>query len=95
MAVVTTITAHVQDWKAFQNLHRETLLEWVRKMGATRYQIFRNATDATEAMVIVELASYEDAQEMARIVSAQLLPILAREIRFADIWEPMGWEEIL
>jgi hypothetical protein len=95
MAFVTTFTTHVKDWKAFESLHSEILIDCARKMGATRYQIFRNATDAAEAMGIFELTTYEDAQEMAQIVSAQLLPLVARDIRIADIWEPMGWEEII
>jgi hypothetical protein len=94
MTVVTTFTAHIKDWKALQILHSEILIDWARKMGATRYRIFRNAADAAEALVMVELTSYEDAQEMIQIVGAQLLPILVRNVRLADIWEPMGWEEI-
>jgi hypothetical protein len=94
MPVVTTFTAHVKDWKALQSLHREILIDWARKLGATRYCIFRNAADAAEALVMVELTAYEDAQEMVQIVGAHLVPIPAREGRLADIWEPMGWEEI-
>jgi hypothetical protein len=95
MTIVATFTAQVKDWKALQNLHSEALIGWARKLGATRYQVFRNASDAAEALVMVELASYEDAQEMVQIVHTQLLPILVRDVRIADIWEPMGWEEIM
>jgi hypothetical protein len=94
MAVVTTFTAHIRDWKALQSLHRETLIDWARKLGATRYRVFRNASDAAEVLVMVELTSYEDAQEMVQVVGTQLLPILVRDVRPADIWEPIGWEEI-
>ena len=94
MPVVTTFTAHVKDWKALQSLHREILIDWARKLGAIRYCVFRNAADAAEALVMVELTDYEDAQELVQIVGAHLLPIRARDGRLADIWEPIGWEEI-
>jgi hypothetical protein len=94
MTVVTTFTAHVKDWQALQSLHRETLIDWARKLGATRYRVFRNASDAAEVLVMIELTSHEDAREMTQIVGAQLLPILARDVRLAHIWEPMEWEEI-
>ena len=95
MATLVTFIAPVKDWKAFQNLHQGALIENGRNLGATRYQVFRNAMDAAQAMVIVELSSFEDAQEMAQLIDEQLASILPRDVKPAELWEPVGWEEIV
>lgn len=95
MATIITFIAHVKDWKALHGLHSGTLIESSRKLGAARYQVYRNAMDAAQAMFIVELSSFEDAQEMAQILGEQLMPILTRDVKPADVWEPVGWEEII
>ena len=95
MATIVTFIAHVKDWKALHSLHSGTLIESSRKLGAARYQVLRNAMDAAQAMFMVELSSFEDAQEMAQIVGEQLMPILTRVVKPADVWEPVGWEEII
>lgn len=95
MTTLVTFIASVRDWQAFQSLHSGTLIESSRQLGATRYQVFRNAMDAAQAMCLVELSSFEDAQEMAQFVSEQLAPILARNVKPTYLWEPVGWEEIV
>ena len=94
MATLVTFIAPVKDWKALQNLHQGALIENGKNLGATRYQVFRNAMDAAQAMVMVELSSFEDAQEMAQLIDEQLAPILPRGVKPAELWEPVGWEVI-
>jgi hypothetical protein len=94
MTMLATFSARITDWKALLDLHSTILLPQARGLRASRYCVLRNAGNAAEVLIIAELSTYEDAQEMAQIVGLQLLPIVADEGRGKGIWEGMGWEEI-
>lgn len=94
MAVVSTIVARVTDWQTFARLNRETLLGRARETGATRYRIYRNARDASLALIVSELPDPEAAQELD-LFCAEHLNVLLRGCDLdAGIWEVIPLESI-
>jgi hypothetical protein len=94
MPVVVTFVARIKDWKRLQQLNQESLIEEARESGATRYCLFRNGSDAAELMVMLELANYDAAQELAHTLNEEIHSLLANGEADTHIWEPLGWEEI-
>jgi hypothetical protein len=94
MTVLATVSTQIVDWKALLELHSGTLLPRARELGATRYRVFRNVKSAAEVLIVMELPSCEDAEEMARFIAVQPLPRPANATSERTIWEDMGWEVI-
>lgn len=64
MTVLATVSTQIVDWKALLELHSAILLPRARELGATRYRVFRNVKSAAEVLIVMELPSWEDAEEM-------------------------------
>jgi hypothetical protein len=66
MSVILTTIFRVSNWQALRHLSDQSLVVAARAAGATRYQIYRNAHDAAEALLIVECASHEAIRQLTR-----------------------------
>jgi hypothetical protein len=72
MAVILTAVARVRDWQALRCLNREMLIGRAREMGMTRYRIYRNVRDATQALIVAECPDEEAGQELCRDIRASI-----------------------
>ena len=87
MAAVFTAMGRVTDWQALHRLNRETLVECARAAGATRYRLYRNVKDASQALVVAEGPDHEAVAELGRDVGEHLGGLPA-----GGIWEDRIWE---
>src|SRR5690349_18919274 len=92
MAVVLTCVARVRDWKRLEAIHRERLFGRVQAMGARRYQIYRNAADAAEVLLVAELPHQAAAVEIGQVLREELAGALTDREPDNKYWEACGWE---
>jgi hypothetical protein len=95
MAVVLTARFLVSDWRALQRLSDELLIHYAYAAGAQRYRLFRNAYDAAEALLLVEVASLEVLRPLRDVLlrqeialSSGLAPDSRRAPTAGQFWEP-------
>ena len=69
MAVLVATTARVKDWTALQNAWRATSEGHARRIQAARFQLYRNAHDASQALLVIELPDLEALSEIGEAVS--------------------------
>ena len=93
MAILLTCLVKIHDWKAWQALQRERLLQPVRQAGARRYQVYRNVNDASQSLVVAELPDHDTAREMGRALN-EILALLPGSSADERAWEATGWESI-
>lgn len=91
MTKLTTFKGQIHDWQALRELHDEVLLPQAQALGAQRFRVFRNVKNAAEMLIVVELHAYDDAQEIAHFLAAQLLPLHLPGSGAKAIWEDMDW----
>lgn len=89
MAVIFTAIAKIKDGQTLEKLKAETLIEQARARGATRYQIYRNVNDASQALVLVELPNREAVLEVGDAVLEQMDDLLAGKLADDWVWEPL------
>ena len=76
MAVTFTSIVNIKDWKALQELNRETLVNQADKIGATYFQIYRNLNDVSQMLIIAEFPDYAIAIDRAcRQIHVRAFPI--------------------
>jgi hypothetical protein len=94
MASVFTTVLRVKDWPALHRLSDVTLIAFARAAGARRYQIYRNAHDAAEALVLVEGANIEALQLLRAVLMRHDNPDMVGAIAVgpADPAEGKLWE---
>jgi hypothetical protein len=94
MALILTATARVTDWKALQQLNQHALVDLARTVGASRYQIYRNAHDAARVLVVAELPDGEALAELATALATQLRTLAASGPADDQAWLPLDWDGI-
>jgi len=90
MAVVLTAVARVRDWRALRRLADGLLGERARAIGATRLTVYRDAADASLALIAGEFPDREAVLELWREVAA--LEPLAGAAPETHVWESLGWD---
>ena len=93
MPILITSIIKIKDWQAWQEINRSRLLDQVRQAGARRYQLYRNVNDASQALVVAEVADYDAARETRKALSA-IDDLLVDGAADERVWEPTGWEDI-
>jgi hypothetical protein len=94
MTAVFTCIARVKDWKALQEINRTALLKQARETGARRFQIYRNVSDASQALIVAEFPDHDALREMRRVLSEQMAALSVSAPPDDRAWEPTGWEGI-
>jgi hypothetical protein len=93
MSILVTSIIKIKDWLAWQELNRERLFQRARQAGALRYQIYRNVNDASQTLVVAEVADHDAAREMRKALG-EIDDLLACGVADERVWEPTGWEDI-
>jgi hypothetical protein len=93
MTVTLTALARVKDWQALQELNNDILAS-AQAIKATRYQIYRNANDASLALLLIELLEPDDVGEMREALVEQLSTLPMVSLTDDRMWEPTGWKAI-
>jgi len=94
MSLIFTTIAKIKDWQMLQKLNSEVLVVQARAAGATRYQVYRNVNDASQALVLVELPHQEAVLEISDLVLEQMDNLPREHLADDRVWEPVGWEGI-
>lgn len=94
MPVTFTSIVNIKDWKALQELNRETLVNQADKIGATRFQIYRNLNDASQMLIIAEFPDYDALREMIKALNEQFEARLTGGFSDDRVWEKTEWEGI-
>jgi hypothetical protein len=94
MPVLLTAVITTKNWKALRERNREALLGQARRIGATRYRIYRNVHDASQALIVAELPDDDALRELRRALSEQVGALAAGSGADERAWEPTGWEGI-
>ena len=94
MSVIYTAIARVRDWQSLQKLNNDTLVNLAKAIKARHCRIYRNLNDASQAMLIIELADLDEAGEIREALIGQLAALA--EIRLTDdrLWEVTDWDGI-
>jgi hypothetical protein len=93
MPVILTALARVRDWQALQELNNH-LVAKAQAIKATRYQIYRNANDASLALLLIELPEPDDVSEMRETLVEQLNVLPKVSLADDRMWEPTGWKAL-
>jgi hypothetical protein len=93
MPILVTSIIKIKDWQAWQEINRERLIHRARQAGALRYQIYRNVNDASQTLVVAEVADHDAAREMRKALG-EIDDLLAGGAADERVWEPTGWENI-
>lgn len=93
MPVIFTAIARVRDWQALQELNNDMVTR-VQAIKATRYQIYRNANDASLALLLIELPEQDDVGEMRETLVEQLNTLPKVSLTDDRMWEATGWKAI-
>ena len=94
MSVIFTAIARVRDWQALQELNNEIIVTKAQAIKATRYKLYRNATDASLALLLIELPDPDDVCEMPQILVEQLSGLSKVSLTDDRVWEPTDWETV-
>jgi hypothetical protein len=94
MPVTFTSTVNIKDWKALQELNRETLVNQADKFGATYFQIYRNLNDVSQMLIIAEFPDYDTLREMIKALNKQFETLLTGDLSDDRVWEKTEWEGI-
>jgi len=94
MAVTFTSIVNIKDWKALQELNRETLVNQADKIGAMYFQIYRNLNDASQMLIIAEFPDYDALREMIKALNKQFETLLTGGLSDDRVWEKTEWEGI-
>jgi hypothetical protein len=93
MSILVTSMIKIKDWLAWQELNRERLLYQASQAGALRYQIYRNVNDASQTLIVAEVAAHDAARELRKALG-EVSDLLAGGAADERVWEPTGWEAI-
>jgi hypothetical protein len=69
VTVLIATTARVKDWKALQNAWRATSEGQARRTESALIRLYRNAYDASQALLVIELPDLEGLSEIGEIIS--------------------------
>ena len=94
MPVTFTSIVNIKDWKALQELNRETLVYQADKIGATYFQIYRNLNDVSQMLIIAEFPDYDTLREMIKALNKQFETLLTGDLSDDRVWEKTEWEGI-
>ncbi len=94
MPVVLTLVGRVRDWQALRRLHQEELIQQAREAGATRFGLYRDVRDASQALVVGVFPDHEAAREMERALGGQLDSLLSGAPAEDRVWEAIGTDSI-
>ena len=94
MTVLLTVVAEVKDWQVLRALNRDVLLTRARELGATHYRLYRDALDASRALIIADLPDDEALRDLASGLDEQLRSPNKGEILVEGYWEPTDLEGI-
>lgn len=87
MDAVVIAVGRVADWRTLERLNRDILIACAREAGAARYRVYRNAGDASRALIVAEGLDHEAMAELGRSIGEQLGGALA-----GGIWDDQIWE---
>lgn len=87
MSVIVTSIARIKDWQALEQLNNETLVDQIRKVGVTRYRVYRNVDDASQMLVIAELPGYDTVRDVSETLGEQITRLFERGISVDGVWE--------
>ena len=90
MPLMLTYQARSRNWKNLQAVSREILAPQARGVGAQRYQLYRNTQDATELLIVIEVADGDAGSELCKALNDQLAGLLAGSEPDSRFWEPCG-----
>jgi hypothetical protein len=76
VTVLVAATARVKDWKALQQTWRATSESRARRIHAARFRLYRNAHDASQALLVIELPDLEGLGEIGEAVSDAVRALL-------------------
>jgi hypothetical protein len=82
----------VSDWKALRALSDHRLLVLALGVGVTRYRVYRNIHDASQALLVLELPGQDALALLDRELDAEL--VMALNSVDERIWEPCEWQVI-
>src|SRR5258708_7561320 len=94
MPVMLTLVARGKDWKRLQALNEQDWVDRAQGMGAGRWQIFRNAHNAGQMLLLAEFPDHEALREISQAVTQALEPLLAGDGAQDGCWEVTGWRTI-
>lgn len=94
MPVIFTAIARVEDWRALQELNNEIIVVKAQAIKATRYQIYRNPNNASQALLWIELPDQDDVCEIRETIVEQLNTLKKVILTDDRIWEPTDWDAI-
>ncbi len=94
MSVTFTSTVNIKDWKALQEVNRETLVNQADQIGATYFQIYRNLNDVSQMLIIAEFSDYDALREMIKALNKQFETRLTGDLSDNQVWEKTEWEGI-
>jgi hypothetical protein len=93
MAVIWTAIVRVRDWRALGRLNRGVLVERARALGSTRFRIYRDVHDASQALLVAELPDHDAVADLGKEVSEHLAALVAGQPD-GRTWEPTELEAI-
>lgn len=94
MPVIVTVMARVTDWQTLQELNNDVIRAKAQAIKATRYHVYRNANDASLALLLVELPDPDDVCEMRATLIEQLSRVAKINLADDRVWEPTNWETV-
>jgi hypothetical protein len=94
MAILFTAVARIRDWQALQRLNHEALVGLARDTKVTRYRLYRNVRDASQLLLVAELADDEAAAEWSREIGEYLDPLLDEGATDDRVWEATTFDGI-
>ena len=94
MQTIFTATARVTDWKALQQVNRDTLVGLAREAGALHYRVYRNAHDASQVLILATLPDADALADLALALSARMGPLAAGGEADSRAWMPTDWDGI-
>lgn len=93
MPVILTAFAQVKDWQALEELNNGIVTK-AQTIKAIRCQIYRNAYDASLALLLIELPEPDDVGEMRVILIEQLTTLAKVNLTDDQVWESTGWQAV-
>lgn len=89
MPVVYMAIVNVRDWQALRKLNDEIFVSKARLLHARCFQIYRDPSNPSQALLWVELPDLDDVYEMRETVVEQVK--MRPNLNFTDdwLWEPI------
>jgi len=87
MTMMITLVLRVKDWPALHHTNRAALVGRAREAGAFRYRLLRDARDASQVLLVVELPDDQSAQDFEQDIAAALDALPGGRATSDRLWE--------